>query len=887
MSRLQQQRKSQMIPVEWSVQKTGPGTSGYMNDQQNTFAIEAQMAQEARQKIQARLTVATLFQQYRARLISRRNYITVTSDPASVEEKICLTVSENKKVVPLTVKNSGANTVYLTLWVSDLVKKIFTVSDCHGYFNKTIKKHTLQPGEAYKIRVHFNAEHPGFYEQLLVFKFKTDPLSSDMFEIMRLLEVMHQTSFNEEVLPTVTNSLRTLQTVEQAPPAGVVLMWLKTEVPLKKYPMADNIKYLSKSDTNLFMDLEMRSLNWTNYSQRFHLLLHLEELQLRTDIEKYNQDDVVMFRHKNNADLIVFPIAGVSYNSPAKLSGNQVLVTPLEQRVFRNKVYKGWIQHADVEQIYLKFNDEFLSQFKNGTRFSVTFVINRMPLCMQHRAAALVYKHRLREVLFPTGQLSSHHSHLQRLVGLESNPEQCKAIQHIVAGTAKPAPYLLFGPPGTGKTEALVEAIRQIVKTQPSSTILACAPSNSATDHLCEKILAGKIDNHKLYRLYAVHCSVKNIPTNVKFCCNLDPLTNMLIVPPKEELVKYKIIVTTLLNAGRLVTGGIPPGHYTYIFVDEAGQAAETECIIPIAGLLKPDTCQLVLAGDPKQLGPIITSRMAKKHGMGVSLLERLMRDIDLYKSHEEYGFNSRFVTKLLRNYRSHRAILTIPNELFYKGELLPHAPKKKCNSYCKWNRLPKEGFPLIFHGVAGINERDANNPSLYNVAEVEVLKEYLKSIFDHLHKKGVTKIQSGEIGIITPYRKQVEKIQTALQMDKDLRKEDLENIEVGSVEQFQGKEFNVILVSTVRSNPKLSAQKERFTLGFVSNEKRFNVAMTRAQALLIVVGDPRALKTDNIWNKFIYYCFRNGAYRGITVSDVEEEENALTTIHSWALCEE
>uniref|UniRef100_A0A3B4WP45 RNA helicase n=1 Tax=Seriola lalandi dorsalis TaxID=1841481 RepID=A0A3B4WP45_SERLL len=707
--------------------------------------------------------VHVVVQQHRARLISRRNYITVTSDPASVEEKICLTVYENK------------------------VRQ--TMRTCH----------------AYKIRVHFNAEHPGFYEQLLVFKFKTDPLSSDMFEIMRLLEVMHQTSFNEEVLPTVTNSLRTLQTVEQVPPEA------------QCSDVITHACWACRSDAlfpaflchrNLFMDLEMRSLNWTNYSQRFHLLLHLEELQLKTDIEKYNQDDVVMFRHKNNADLIVFPV---------------------------------------------------IRLFKNGTRFSITFVINRMPLCMQHRAAALVYKHRLREVLFPTGQLSSHHSHLQRLVGLESNPEQCKAIQHIVAGTAKPAPYLLFGPPGTGKTEALVEAIRQIVKTQPSSTILACAPSNSATDHLCEKILAGKIDNHKLYRLYAVHCSVKNIPTNVK------------VFPPKEELVKYKIIVTTLLNAGRYVTGGIPPGHYTYIFVDEAGQAAETECIIPIAGLLKPDTCQLVLAGDPKQLGPIITSRMAKKHGMGEHYV------YGVYSTETRVGCVNRFVTKLLRNYRSHRAILTIPNELFYKGELLPHAPKKKCNSYCKWNRLPKEGFPLIFHGVAGINERDANNPSLYNVAEVEVLKEYLKSIFDHLHKKGVTKIQSGEIGIITPYRKQVEKIQTALQMDKDLRKEDLENIEVGSVEQFQGKEFNVILVSTVRSNPKLSAQKERFTLGFVSNEKRFNVAMTRAQALLIVVGDPRALKTDNIWNKFIYYCFRNGAYRGITVSDVEEEEKALT----------
>ncbi|XP_070695392.1 putative helicase mov-10-B.1 [Pempheris klunzingeri] len=347
--------------------------------------------------------------------------------------------------------------------------------------------------------------------------------------------------------------------------------------------------------------------------------------------------------------------------------------------------------------------------------------------------------------------------------------------------------------------------------------------------------------------------------------------------PPKAELMKYKIMVTTLLTAGRLVTGGIPQGHYSYLFVDEAGQAAETECIVPIAGLLTPQRCQVVLAGDPKQLGPTIMSRMAKNYGMDVSLLERLMRDINLYKSHQSHGFNDRFVTKLLRNYRSHPAILKIPNELFYEGELQPYAHAEKCNLYSTWECLPKKGFPLIFHGVAGTHERDNDSPSVYNMAEVEVLKEYLKALVHH-HKKDRTRIKPGEIGIIAPYRKQVEKIQNALRIDKDLRKENLENILIGSVEQFQGKEFNVILVSAVRSNPKLTAHKQQFTLGFVDDEKRFNVAMTRAQALLIVIGDPRVLKADQIWNRFIHYCSKEGGYRGITVSEEEEEDTSMYT---------
>ncbi|GAA6222732.1 putative helicase mov-10-B.1 [Lates japonicus] len=867
----QQQRRPQKSPAVRSVQYAQLGTSGPINGSQNMSHVEAQMAKQARQKIQARLKVAKLFQQYRAQLVSNQYEVSVTSDPASAEEKICLTVHENKKVVPITVKNSSAHTVYLTFWASDLVKNIFTVRDCHGNIINTVKQHTLRPGKAYKIKVHFYCDHAGFFEQLLVFKFETGPQTSVKFEIMRLIEVIHLTSFSEELLHATTNSLCDFQTVTLTSQES----FRKHVVPLKKYLMPNNIKNLKKSDT----DLQKNSLNWKNYSQRFHLLLHLEELQLKTDIEQYHQDDVPMFRYKNNTDLLVLRIPGVS----PKLPKNQVLVSPLDwSGVLEYKYYQGWVHHVDTEQVYAKFSDKFLSNFNEGMRFRVTFSINRMPLCMQHRAAALVYKYSLKEVLFPTGQLSTHHSHLLRLSGLENNPEQCKAIQHIVAGSAKPSPYLVFGPPGTGKTVTLVEAIKQIIKTQDSCTILACAPSNSATDHLCEKILEGRIGKCKLYRLYAQSCPVKNIPENIKLCCNLNLESNTLMIPPKEELMKYKIMVTTLITAGRLVTEGVPPDHYTYIFVDEAGQATETECIIPIAGLLTPQRCQVVLAGDPKQLGPIITSRIAEKHGMGVSLLERLMRDIDLYKSHDIYGFNDRFVTKLLRNYRSHPAILKIPNELFYKGELQPYAHKKNCSSYCKWERLPKKGFPVIFHGVAGTIERDDNNPSVYNTAEVQVLKEYLKSLVEHLHKKGVTKIEPGEIGIISPYRKQVERIQNALQMDKDLRKENLENVLVGSVEQFQGKEFNVILVSAVRSNPKLTAQKQRFTLGFITNEKRFNVMMTRARSLLVVVGDPRVLKTDHIWNKFIHYCSKEGAYRGITVS--EKEDTALTPVHSLTL---
>ncbi|MEQ2231046.1 hypothetical protein ILYODFUR_035375 [Ilyodon furcidens] len=159
--------------------------------------------------------------------------------------------------------------------------------------------------------------------------------------------------------------------------------------------------------------------------------------------------------------------------------------------------------------------------------------------------------------------------------------------------------------------------------------------------------------------------------------------------------MEHKIIVTTLITAGRLVSGAIPSGHFTHVFVDEAGHAVETECLVPLAGLLDAETGQLVLAGDPKQLGPILRSPFALKYRMGASLLERLMTDFPLYQKNEGI-YDNCFVTKLLRNYRSHPSILKIPNERFYDGELQACADEYSRNFYCTWEHLPKEVLILL-----------------------------------------------------------------------------------------------------------------------------------------------------------------------------------------------
>nr|CAD7600594.1 unnamed protein product [Timema genevievae] len=158
----------------------------------------------------------------------------------------------------------------------------------------------------------------------------------------------------------------------------------------------------------------------------------------------------------------------------------------------------------------------------------------------------------------------------------------------------------------------------------------------------------------------------------------------------REGLQKHRVTYMPLLgwqrrsldqaictNSTILVTSGIPAGHFSHVFIDEGGHAVEPEVLVPIAGILTTEghrgtfAGQLVIAGDPKQLGPIIRSTVANKMGLGRSFLERLMDEVDLYSRDEETdAYDTAVITKLIKNFRSHKDILNISNSLFYHKEL-------------------------------------------------------------------------------------------------------------------------------------------------------------------------------------------------------------------------
>ncbi|XP_047446737.1 putative helicase mov-10-B.2 [Mugil cephalus] len=852
-------------------------------------------ADEAPSGVRARRKMASLLMNQLktdwSQLSANKHGVRITSDQLFENGKLSLFMENTYEgLITLNVENTGTQVVYFTYYTLLYWLRNFKLTDeC-----KVTKQNplSLKPGDSYEIQVHFSSSSVGFYPATLAFEFKPDlEPSSPAFYIVRYIEVKCRTSLGVELAPVAPYKPRSIppwtpqapcMIVEGLPPEGLSVMRLEYVVKVKQYDKPKYMDQLLKSLNQPIAFSERRTLlesplSWENYSEKFHILLYLEEHQMEVDITKYNipsegEEPAVMEKDKN---LFILEVLGVSENRPSVLRGDALMVYPEGEKRVK---YRGYVHSVNLDRVKLGFSSELQKRWIKGMKFHVEFTISRLILRLQHRAVEFATTYRLRDVLFPSAPPFSCQKKLPHLSlfdrKLEKNPEQYQAVQHIVAGSSKPAPYLVFGPPGTGKTVTLVEAIKQIEKSQASCHILACAPSNSATDLLCKKILE-HVEGRKVHRMYATSRDPQLVPDELKACSNLEG--DCYVYEAKEKLMEYKIMVTTLLTAGRLISGGIPAGHFTHMFVDEAGHAVETECLIPLAGLLDAESGQVVLAGDPKQLGPILRSPFALKYGIGVSLLERLMNDFSLYRKDNDQ-FNKSFVTKLLRNYRSHPAILKIPNELFYDGDLEVCADEILRNSFCGWEWLPKRNFPVIFHGVIGVDDREASSPSYFNIAEVEVLMYYVKKLLETHGKKGQPTITPKDIGIIAPYRKQVQKIRKALdKVGKELKSKNMEPLKVGSVEEFQGQERMVILVSAVRSSPKYLEKDQHFHLGFVKNQKRFNVAVTRAKALLIVVGNPVVLNTDVTWNRFIQYCKDEGGYTGY--SQAEEEDDIETRL--------
>ncbi|XP_065129006.1 RNA helicase Mov10l1 [Paramisgurnus dabryanus] len=752
----------------------------------------------------------------------------------------------------------------------------------------------IVPGEKMSVTVSCQAKSLGCSDELLLLHFSS-------FTIGRRLKVLVNSAEESLLKPSapycpVTTLPRQQPTqilTVSAPPAPLRLA--KRHLPnfLGNYAVPQALRDCveAQKDVLIVQPALAEPLSLWSMLPRFSALLWLEELQAERELKELSISGAIL---RKGAVYLHLEVPGLAEGRPSLFIGDKVLLKkPCNGGITIE--YISYVTEINEEDVSLRVNADFHNSYL-GEPLDVEFTFNRLTMRRCHCALEQT-KHFGDNILFPSvltlqppqwsGEWGPHdedelpqqvkdtsndamkglcssttdmvsvatQTKTDLTLSAKSTPNpgqffncqlnfaQQEAVKQILSGDCRPTPYILFGPPGTGKTITLIETILQVHHHIPGSRVLVCTPSNSAADLICLRLhQSGYLNTASLARVNATCRPEESMPEELRQYARAGE--------DIRHASFHRIVVSTCSSAGMMYQIGLRDGHFTHVFLDEAGQATEPETLIPL-GLLSEGGGQIVLAGDPKQLGPVIKSKIASAFGLGVSFLERLMR-LPLY-SCSERGYNPKLVTKLVYNYRSHEALLELPSRLFYAGELCVRAQRTVVDSLCHWNRLPTKGFPLIFHGVRGTEMREGSNPSWFNPAEAVQVMMYCCQLAKRLYNP----IPPTDIGIITPYKKQVEKMRVLL------HRVGLSEVKVGSVEEFQGQEFLVIILSTVRSNETVANEELQRMLGFLSNPKRFNVAITRAKALLIVIGNPHVLIKDPCFSALLQYSYDNGAFLG------------------------
>ena len=453
------------------------------------------------------------------------------------------------------------------------------------------------------------------------------------------------------------------------------------------------------------------------------------------------------------------------------------------------------------------------------------------------------------------------------------NASQNEAVQNCLSARDV---AIVHGPPGTGKTTTLVQAIAQILKFEKQ--VLVCSPSNTAVDLLTEKLSEQGIDVLRLGNPVRIsetllsktldarivsHPSYKDLKQFRKMAEEFRSMAqkykrkfgreereqrNLLFAESKkilheasaledyivqEQFDKCPVIACTLVGAANRQ---MRHKHFSTVFIDEAAQALEPACWIPIT---RAD--RVIFAGDHFQLPPTIKSKIAEAKGLGITLFEKCM-------AFKEVG------VLLDTQYRMHQNIMQFSSASFYGNKLkAAEAVAGRCLSQDE--SLPLLNTPFEFIDTAGCGFNESLNPeslSTSNPEEAVLLLKHLSLLLEAVNAVGMQEKIS--IGIISPYKDQIE-ILTQLLPEYPVLESFLKQIAIKTVDGFQGQEKDIIYISLVRSN-------DAGEIGFLSDTRRMNVALTRARKKLVVIGDSGTLASHPFYRKFLDYVDSIQAYK-------------------------
>lgn len=662
--------------------------------------------------------------------------------------------------------------------------------------------------------------------------------------------------------------------------------------------------------------------------------------------------------HPDNHEAIHKAMHGLQWSPPVHVAEIQGKILSLqrastkvvvgedgETKKHNDRVTFSWPEKLESDTLMFTFREAAKAYGNDMGIYNVRFVPSQSKLerCLTAldwlveafedapgKAMELLFPTSAPDVAIPSSEAASNGilAHSNQQLNQQLNDNQASFVSMVLGRTKHPStndirgPMVLSGPAGTGKTKAMLSAIRAVLDLNgkhgdrdSKHRCLVCTPSHTAADVVTRR-LGQHLERDELFRLYDSDRPVATVPVEVlQFCRQSEDESGTFVLPEASTLLNFQVIVCTCSDAHLLyqigltnqqlrvrrgclhaylkktcdeanlefVLLGADECHFTHLFVDEAAQASEPETLIPLSVVADPfgkRKVEIALVGDPRQLSPAVYSNQAAEAGLKKSWMERLLQrpvsclgggqshmlGPDMVQMEEwlKYSFRhngqEQLSVFLTLNYRGHPSFLMMPSVLFYADKLQSISHEKEnaqgesfwcekmrwvenlsdpvagVNGIINDRETPPEvlcrkqfDWPLHFRGVVGRDtsvtvESGFASSSWANEKEAEAVVDIVVT----LSEQGVL---SQSIGVMAPFRGQVVLIR------KLLRAKRLGGVNVGSVEDYQAVEHDVIVLSLTRSTLSFVEHDVRNRMGVFGQPKRSNVAMTRAEFLFIVVS--------------------------------------------------
>ena len=565
-----------------------------------------------------------------------------------------------------------------------------------------------------------------------------------------------------------------------------------------------------------------------------HLFEYGKPVQFFSFTAQYLNDDI-----KNKSDIHYFPFSlTVSY-----VDGDKMVVTlPSSQALID-------LQNADHLGVQLYFDE---------TSYKTMFhALDEVINAKNNRLADL------RDIFAGQQKPQKHSFTPMQFPWLNKTQEQ--AVNEVL--WAKDV-EVVHGPPGTGKTTTLVEAIYETL--QRETQVLVCAQSNMAVDWISEKLVdhgvpvlrignpsrvndkmlsftyERKFESHPDYpELWSIRKTIRQIKENRKRGDNVhqkiarlrDRATEIEMAINAQLFDEARVVACTLVGSANKL---LVRHKFSTLFIDEAAQALEPACWIATRR-----ASRVILAGDHQQLPPTIKCYEAMKQGLGKTLMERIVEN------------QPDAVTLLKVQYRMNDSIMKFSSDWFYHGEVesdgsVKHRSVLDYEHPIEWidgnemlqqvNQELKEEEKL---DIDFAEQFIGENHGRINKAEAELV---LSTLNNYINKIGQERFLAErlDVGIISPYKVQTQYLRQQIRKRAEFRPF-RQVISVNTVDGFQGQERDIIMISLVRSN-------DNGQIGFLSDLRRMNVAMTRARMKLIIFGDKSTLQHHAFYRKLIQY---------------------------------